>query len=148
MSCKRLATHSYLVLRAKIKTIVNMFKKLFVAIRGNLKNLDVRPEKRSSTESVPSFNSKDSFKDELEKSLPIIDVDRTKKYPIMKPKVQRDYSKNNYQAIRVEIRNMDNEIIDTHYDAYRVYSTGERRHVNDATEIKWVVSQTFKRRKH
>ena len=127
-----------------------MFKTLFTAIRSNLKNLDVRPAKNAVDTSSQHSNSDDSFMKELKKQLPIINVEVQKRSPNKSSKLsaQRDYSKNNYRVIRVENRNMNNEVIGINYDAYRIYSTGEQRHVNDESELKWVVSQTFKKRKH
>lgn len=126
-----------------------MLNKLFDAIRGNLKNLDVRPEKLTSPASIQSSTPDDSFETYLKDHLPIIDIACQKRSPNKKPKpkVQRDYSKNNYRVIKEETRNMNNEIVDVYYDAYRIYSTGGQKHVSDEAEIKWAVSQTFKRRK-
>ena len=127
-----------------------MFTNLINAIRSNLKNLDVRPAKNAVDTSSQHSNSDDSFMKESKKQLPIINVEVQKRSPNKSSKLsaQRDYSKNNYRVIRVETRNMNNELIGVDYDAYRVYSTGGRKHVCDEAEIKWAVSQTFKKRKH
>lgn len=127
-----------------------MFKTLFTAIRSNLKNLDVRPAKNVVDTSSHHSTSDDSFMKELKKQLPIINVEAQKRSPNKKsrPSAHRDYSKNNYRVIRVETRNMNNEVLGINYDAYRIYSTGEQRHVNDESELKWAVSQTFKKRRH
>lgn len=151
MSCKWLAAHAHNVIRAKkILKQINMFKTFFTAIRSNLKNLDVRPAKNVVDTSSHHSTSDDSFMKELKKQLPIINVEAQKRSPNKKsrPSAHRDYSKNNYRVIRVETRNMNNELIGVDYDAYRVYSTGGRKHVCDEAEIKWAVSQTFKKRKH
>lgn len=126
-----------------------MLNKLFEAVRGNLKNLDVRPEKLTNVPTSHLPNRDDSFSKELEKHLPIIDIAGQKRGPNrkLKPRVQRDYSKNNYQVTKAEVWNNNNKLVSTHYIVYRVYSTGSRRHVNDEAEIKWAVSQTFKRKR-
>lgn len=127
-----------------------MLSTFFNAIRSNLKNLDVRPAKNAIGTSSHYSSPDDSFMKELKKQLPIINVEAQKRSPNKKsrPSAHRDYSKNNYRVIRVETRNMNNEVLGINYDAYRIYSTGEQRHVNDESELKWAVSQTFKKRRH
>lgn len=56
---------------------------------------------------------------------------------------QKDYSKNDYRVVREETRNLNNEVIDTYYFVYRVYSSGGQRRVLNEDEIDWAVSRTF-----
>ncbi len=54
-----------------------------------------------------------------------------------------DFSKNKYQVVREETRNMKNEVIDSYYFVYRVYSTGGMKRITNKAEIDWAVSRTF-----
>lgn len=54
-----------------------------------------------------------------------------------------DYSNNNYHVIRQETRNMNNEVVDTYFFVYRVYSTGGKKRISNKAEIDWAVSRTF-----
>lgn len=56
---------------------------------------------------------------------------------------QKDYSKNDYRVVHEETRNMNNEVVDSYYFVYRVYSTGGQKRVCNEDEINWAVSRTF-----
>lgn len=58
-----------------------------------------------------------------------------------KPKT--DYSNNNYRVVHEETRNMNNEVVDSYYFVYRVYSTGGQKRVCNEDEINWAVSRAF-----
>jgi len=52
-----------------------------------------------------------------------------------------DYSKNDYRVVFEETRNMKNEVVETYYYAYRVYSTGYMKRVCNQNELDWVLSR-------
>ena len=56
---------------------------------------------------------------------------------------KKDYSKNDYRVVREETRNLNNEVVDSYYFVYRVYSTGGQKRVCNEDEINWAVSRTF-----